>query len=115
MTLRVPETVVARVTAADDHYVLVVSGDELCIGDAVTLAPAILERQVFHREVDALQIAAWHRQVAWLSCTARQQDCVEISPQAGNRHVEADVDAAPEDHAFGLHQREPSIEDVLLH
>ena len=31
------------------------------------------------------------------------------------RHVHADVDAGAEHHAFGLHHREPAIEEALLH
>ena len=73
--------------------------------DLVTFAAAVLQRQVLHREVDALQLAARHRQIARLPGAAREQHGVVVGAQPLHRHVDADVDAGAEDHAFGLHHR----------
>src|SRR5439155_1101384 len=46
------EAVGARVASADDDDALALGRDEFLVGDQVTLAALVLERQVFHREVD---------------------------------------------------------------
>ena len=65
--------------------------------------------------MDAVQLAAGHRQIARLAGTASQQDGVVVGAQACHRHVDADVHAGPEDHALFLEHRQPAIEEALLH
>ena len=45
----------------------------------------------------------------------REHDGVELAPQLVGRNVGADVGVGPEPDALGLHDREPAIEDALLH
>ena len=85
------------------------------VGNRVAFAAPVLQRQVLHREVDALQLAAGHRQIARLPGAAGEQHGVEVGDADARRHVDADVDARPEHHAFGLHDRQPAIEEALLH
>ena len=71
------EAVGAGVAAADDDDVLARGGDELLVGDLVALAATVLQRQVLHREMDARQLAARHRQVARQRRAASEDDRVE--------------------------------------
>ena len=48
------QTVSAGITAADDHDMLVFGTDKFIGRDIVTLADLILQRQIFHRLMDAL-------------------------------------------------------------
>src|SRR2546428_487842 len=85
------EAVGARVASADDDDALALGRDEFLVGDQVTLAALVLERQVFHREVDAPKLAPGHRQVSRPAGTARPDDRVEVSTQSLDRHVDAHV------------------------
>jgi hypothetical protein len=84
-------------------------------GIASPSAAPVLQREVVHREVDAVQLATGHRQVARLLGAAGKQDGVEVPPQLVRRHVHADVHAGPEDHTLVLHEREAPVENPLLH
>ena len=64
--------------------VLALRGDELVVRDRVALAAPVLQRQVLHREVDALQLASRHRQIARLPGAAGQQNGVEVRHAAGS-------------------------------
>ena len=109
-----PEAVGAGVAAADDDDVLSLRGDSSFRGNGVPFALAILLRQVVHCEVDAVEIASRNGQVARPAGAAGEHDRVEVAAQRGDRHVDADVDAGPEDHPFHLHQRQAPIEVMLL-
>ena len=71
--------------------------------------------QEIHREVDALETAAWHVQVARLARAAGEQHRVEVTLQILRRHINPDVHAGPEHHALGRQQIETAIEHALLH
>ena len=64
--------------------------------------------------MDAVELAAGHRQIARNGRSAGQHDGVELAPQLVDRHVDADVRARPEHHAFLAHQQQPPIEHALL-
>ena len=85
------EAIGAGIAAADDDDVLAGGVDPRHI---VAFAVAVLLRQVIHREVHALQLAAGHVQIARLAGAAGEQDRVELAAQIGGRDVFADVDAA---------------------
>ena len=57
----------------------------------IAFVAPVLQRQVVHREMDARQLAAGHRQIAGLAGTASQQDGVVVGAQALHRHVHANV------------------------
>ena len=115
LPVRGAQAVRPGVAAADDDDVLAVGGDEVRVHDRVTLAAAVLLRQVVHREMDALQLAAGHRQVARRSGAARQQHRVEVALQAPGGQIHADVHAGLEDHALRFQDRQTAIEEALLH
>ena len=70
------------------------------IGHPVAFAAAVLLRQKIHGEVDALQFAAGHVQIARLLGAARQQDGVEIPAQVFHGDVAAHVRVGLELHAL---------------
>jgi hypothetical protein len=109
------EAVGAGVAAADDHDVLVLGRDELALLDGVTFAALVLQRQVVHREVDALELAARDRQVAADRHAAGEHDGVERPGQLLGVGRHADVGAGLEDDPFPLHQAQAAIQDRLLH
>ena len=118
--------VAAGVAAADHDHVLA-GGHDLAI-DPVARVDAVLLGQELHREVDALQFAAGHRQVARLLGTAREDHGVELGLQLlgrdglarqvgharGGRGL-AHEHAGAEDHAFGLHLLDATVDVALLH
>ena len=54
-----------RIATADNDDVLGFCGDRLFRRKFLSFATAILLRQEIHREVNAVQVAAWYRKVAW--------------------------------------------------
>ncbi len=108
------EAIRAGVAAADDHDVLAGGGDELLVGDLVSLAATVLQREVLHREMDASQLPPRHLQVACSSRATSEDDRVVSGAELVMRDVDADVRVGLEDDPFLLHQIEPSIEPALL-
>src|SRR5207247_1110720 len=88
-----PQAVGAGVAAANDDDVLVRGRDELIVGDLISLTAAILCCQVFHGEMDALQLTAWNGQIARNGGPAGENDGVELAAQLLDRHVHPDVAA----------------------
>ena len=83
------------------------------LGD-VALLDLVGPREVLHRLVDALEVAAGHRKVAPRRGTARQHDRVVLIELA-DRHVVTDVDVGAERRALCLHLRDAAFEMTLLH
>ncbi len=65
--------------------------------------------------MDALQLAARHLEIAGPAGAAGQDHRVVFRLHPIDRQVYADVDLRAERHAFLLHQRQPAIQDLLLH
>src|SRR5690349_19220803 len=65
--------------------------------------------------MDALEIAARNWKVSTQGCAAGQQNRIEVALQTLNGNVSADVRIGSELDAFGFHQLQPSIQNVLLH
>ena len=84
-------------------------------GDAVARDHLVLLRQEFHREVDALQLAAGNGRSRGLVAPPRQDDRVELLAQIRRGDVDADVHARPERHPLGLHLLHAAVDEVLLH
>ena len=82
---------------------------------ASPFAALVLQRQVVHREVDAVELAPGNRQVAADRDAAGEDHRVEGLLQRRRVRRHADVAARLEDDALGFHQAEPAIEDRLLH
>ena len=66
---------------------------------------AVLLRQVVHREMDAVELAARDRQVARGFRAAGQHHRVEALGDALDRHADADMRAVMEHDALGFHLR----------
>ena len=109
------QAVGAGVAAADDDDVLARGTDEALVGDGVALAAPVLEGEVLHGEVNARQLAPGHGQIARVAGAAGQHDGVEVAPQVGHRHGDADVGVRLEDDAFLLHDGEAAFQKPLLH
>ena len=90
------EAVGAGVAAADNHDALAFRADELGVRDRVPFHALVRQREVLHREVNALQLAPGHRQIARQPRAAREHDRVEFGLQLIERHVDADVHARAE-------------------
>ena len=110
------QAVGAGVAAADDDDVLVAGRDEFRVVDRVAGDPPVLAGQELHREVDALELAPFDRQVARLGRAAAEADRVELG-RAARRAVTSTptLVAWPEDDALGLHLLEPAVEEPLFH
>src|SRR5690348_4290519 len=88
----------ARIAASDNDYALACRNDLLFARETITRALLVLLRQVIHREVNALQLAAWYRKIPMLLGTHRQQHCIEIAKQCAC--ARADFHIRPELHSF---------------
>ena len=109
------EAVGAGVAPADDHHVLAPGVDEPVVGDVVTLAALVLQREELHREVDARELAAGNRKITGDACATGEDDRVVLALQLAHRHAAPDIRVGTEGHTFLLHQREPAVEDAFLH
>ncbi len=85
------EAVRARVAAAEDHHVLVPRRDEVGLRENVALAAPVLEREVLHREVDAVELAPRDGQVPRVPRAAGQEKRVVLLAQALGVHVDTHV------------------------
>ena len=118
--------VAAGVATADHDHMLAV-GAQLAL-ELVTGVDLVLLRQELHREMDAVQVATGHRQIARLFGAAGQQHRVKVLVQLRRRDgflgpvgdlavlgQRADHDAGAELHAFGLHLLDAAVDVGLLH
>ena len=108
------QTIGTRVAAADDDDVLVASSDWIIVGDVGLMAAPILRRQILHREVNALKLAARHGQVARNRRSAGEDDGVEFAAELLHRQIDADVHTGPESHPFLAHQHQAPIEHLFF-
>ena len=108
------DAVAAGVAAADDGDDLVLGREGLAARHGVPGVQAVLLGEEFHGEVDALQLAAGHHEVARLAGPHGQADGVEASAQVAGGDVLADVHAGLELHALGRHLGQAAVEDVLV-
>ena len=97
------EAIGTGIAAADDYDVTTFCANESIVGDRVTFASSILEREVIHSEVDALEFAARDWQIAGLARSPRQHDSVEALLQLSYRQVDTDVGIGAKVHT-GLSQ-----------
>src|SRR5688572_28239554 len=113
--MRRAEAVGSSVSAADDDHTLPCRADELGVGDPIAFYPAVRQREVFHREVNALQLAPGHRQIARLAGAAREHNRVKLRLHLIERDINTDVDARTKLHAFLLDDGQATIQYALLH
>ena len=113
--MRRAQAVGASVAAADDDHAFARGGDQGRAAEIVAFAAPVLLRQVIHREVDAGQLTSRDGQIAWNGRPAAQNDRVELAAELVGGNALADVRVRPELDTFRLQDREPAIEDALLH
>ena len=114
VAVRRTEAVRACVPAADDHDALALGGDGLGRNDVARIAFVLL-REVLHREMNALQLAAENRQLAGLLSPHREAHGIILLAQCFAGDVHADVDARLELDTFRLHLLEPTVDHPFLH
>ena len=104
----------ARIASADDDDALAARQRGGFAVEAVPRAEAVLQGQKVHGEVDAVQLAAGHRQVARLLGAAGQQDGVELLAQVLGRNVVADVGLGLERDSFGHELLDAAVQNALF-
>ena len=112
------QAVGAGVAAADDDDLLALGGDRrlpVVAEHVVALLHPVGPRQVLHRLVDAVQLAAGNRQIARSGRAAGQHHRVELGAQLLGGDVDADVDAGAELGALGPHLVQAPVEVALFH
>src|ERR1700722_6593249 len=117
--MRSAQAVCARVAAANDHHAF--AGCMNCTNviqkknpGGVALATMILLRQKLHRKVNALELAAFDGQIAWILRAAAQKNRVAFILQRLDRYVHANIRIALERNAFILHLLDAAIENMFL-
>src|SRR2546426_7907132 len=109
------ETVGPVVPAADDDHALAAGGDEALVGHRIALAAPILQREVFHGEVDSRELPSGDRQIARGAGAAGEHEGVELPPELFHGHGDPDMAVDPELDTLGLHLTETPVEGALLH
>ena len=74
----------------------------------------MLRREIVHREVHALEVATFDRQIARLRRARADHDRIEVLAQQLRLDVLADVRVADELDAFLLHELEATFDDFAL-
>ena len=113
MTNGSTDAVGARVAAANDDHVLAASMNRSLIRLAVENGLGT-RGEVVHREMHAVEIASFHRQIARLSRTGADHDRIEVLAQKLCFDVVADIRVADEFHAFLFHQLDATLDDFFL-
>ena len=113
LAVRCAEAVRPRVAAAEDDDAL--PGCKELSVDPIAGVHLVLLGQEVHGEVDALELAARHRQVARLGRAARQDYRIELPLQLLPRDVDAGVHGRPERHPLGGHLLHAAVDEPLLH
>ena len=65
--------------------------------------------------MNAAEVAARNRQIARFFCAAGEHDGVVILHELVDRHVDADIGAVMEGHAFSRHLLDAAVDVHLLH
>src|SRR5262245_46295941 len=110
-----PETVGACVTTPDDDHVLALGSDEFSVRDSVAFVALVLQGQVVHREVDALEVAPRNLEIPGGRRAARQHQRMKFPAKIVHRDIDADVTTRPEHDAFIPHDVDATVEKPLLH
>ena len=111
--MRGAQAIRSGIAPADDHHAFA-RGQDLPLHN-IAGAAAVLLGQILHGEVNSLQLAPRHGEVAGTFRAARQQQGVELAAQIFHRHVLAHVRARLEDHALLKHLVEAPVKDGFLH
>src|SRR5688572_539345 len=115
LAMRSAQAVRAGVAAADDDDLFALGRDELIVRNHVAFAAFVLQREVVHREMDAVELAPGDRQIARKRGSAGQQERVIVLSQLFNGDIRPYVGIRLEPDPFGGHDVEPAIEDGFLH
>src|SRR5262245_4963625 len=110
-----PETVGARVTTADDDHVLVLGRDEFSVRNSVAFVPLVLQGQVVHREMDALEVAPRNLEIPGSRRAARQHQRMKFPAKIVHRDIDTDITTRPEYDTFIPHDVDATVEKPLLH
>ena len=76
---------------------------------------AVLLRQEVHGEMDAVELAARHGEIAGMLGAAGEQHGVIVALELLDGEIAADMDVAMEGDAFGLHLLDAALDDIFLH
>src|ERR1019366_10734863 len=106
------QTVSACVATADDHHALSGRKNVSRSVQRIALAAAILLREKFHGEMNALQFASRDGEVARLLRTSGEKDRIERRLQLFDRNADADMRVGDEAHAFGNHLLDAAIDEI---
>ena len=112
------DTVRAGVAAADHHHMLALGRQGALgrgLGFGIARHPLVLLHQKIHGEMDAVQFAARHRQVARGLGAARHHHRVVIGQQHVHRDGDTHLDIGAEHHTLGLHLAHPAVDQMLFH
>src|SRR5579862_4061716 len=114
LTVARAEAVGAGVAAAEDHHALALRADEDIVRNLVALVALVLQRQEFHREVDALKFAAGNRKVARFGRAHRERDRVILRAQLVAGDIKTDTTVGDHLDTLRLHLLDAPMNEVLL-
>src|SRR3974390_2183606 len=109
------DAVGAGVPAADHDYLFAGSEDRLDLTERLVAEATVLLRQEVHGEMDSLEFASGHRQVARLLRPAGQHHSVVLLYKLIRWYIDTDVSVVVKGHALRLHLLDAPIDVNLLH
>ena len=107
-------TVGPRISAADDDHVPVFGRDVIAVPVPGVQQASGVEGEELHREVDALEVPALHRQVARFGGAAAEHHGVEFLDELRGGEVLSDLRAGDEFDALCGHQVDAALHDGLV-
>ena len=112
--MRRAEAVGAGIAAAEDDHALALRRDGLRLAVAAAGDAPVLLRQVLHRQVNAVELAAGYGQLAGRARADGEAYGVEVAAKIGRREVVAHVDARLEADALSGHDVHAALHHLLL-
>jgi hypothetical protein len=109
------DAVRSGIAAADHDHMLPSRQDRLALDWRFAADPPVLLRQIIHGEVNALELAPWHRQFARLFGPAGEHDRVVLRKELMRVEIDTDMSAVMKHDAFRLHLRDTPVDVMLLH
>src|SRR5215471_14894748 len=109
------EAVCSRISATDDDDVLIPCADEFTVGDGIAFAALVLKREIFHREMNALQIASLNWQIPGCSGTARKKNGIKLFLHIIDGNIDSHVGVGAKHNAFRFQKVQTPVQNVLFH
>src|ERR687896_351609 len=113
MTHRGADAVCAGITTTDDNHMFIFCGNIFAVFVAGIEQALGIGMKKIHREMDAIELAPWHRQVTRFGRAATKHNGVKLISKIGGGNIDADGGLGYELNSLGGHKIDTSLHDRL--